>query len=124
VQPAPFNPDGAKYLDRGLGRTTDDPTLDGQFRVPTLRNIARTAPYGHNGYFANLTYFIEFLATRDVGSPNVGTCSRAPTTPTASCAWPPAEFPATVDHHVGHLDLSPTDIDDLVAFLETLTDAS
>ncbi|HEX7703655.1 MAG TPA: cytochrome c peroxidase [Kofleriaceae bacterium] len=124
VQPARFNPDGAKYRDRGLGRTTDDPTLDGQFRVPTLRNIARTAPYGHNGYFANLTYFIEFLATRDVGSPNVGTCSRAPTTPTASCAWPPAEFPATVDHHVGHLDLSPTDIDDLVAFLETLTDAS
>jgi cytochrome c peroxidase len=124
VQPAPFNPDGAKYLDRGLGRTTDDPSLDGQFRVPTLRNIARTAPYGHNGYFANLTYFIEFLATRDVGSPNVGTCSRAPTTPTATCAWPPAEFPATVDHRVGHLDLSPADIADLVAFLETLTDAT
>jgi cytochrome c peroxidase len=124
VQPAPFNPDGAKYLDRGLGRTTDDPALDGQFRVPTLRNIARTAPYGHNGYFANLTYFIEFLATRDVGSPSVGTCSRAPTTPTATCAWPPAEFPATVDHRVGHLDLSATDIADLVAFLETLTDAS
>lgn len=122
VQPAPFNPDGARYVDRGLGRTTNDPSLDGQFRVPTLRNIARTAPYGHNGYFANLTYFIEFLATRDVGSPNVGTCSRV--TPDAACAWPPAEFPAAVDHHVGHLDLSASDIADLVAFLETLTDAS
>ena len=54
VQPATFNPDGAAYVDRGLGRTTDDPPQDGKFRTPTLRNIARTAPYGHNGYFNNL----------------------------------------------------------------------
>jgi cytochrome c peroxidase len=116
----PLNPDGAGYRDRGLGRTVDNAALDGQFRVPTLRNVARTAPYGHNGYFANLTYFIEFLATRDTGSPDVGTCSRA--APSATCAWPAAEFPANVDQRVGHLPLSPADIDDLVAFLETLTD--
>lgn len=24
---------------------------NGKFRVPTLRNIVLTAPYGHNGYF-------------------------------------------------------------------------
>jgi cytochrome c peroxidase len=122
AQPAALNPEGAAFRDRGLGGTVDNAAFDGQFRVPTLRNVARTAPYGHNGYFANLTYFVEFLATRDTGSPDVGTCSRAATAPTAACAWPPSEFPANVDHHVGHLPLSSADIDDLVAFLETLTD--
>jgi hypothetical protein len=37
-------------------------------------------------------------------------------------AWAAPEIPATVDQHVGHLGLSPRDIDDLVAFLGTLTD--
>jgi cytochrome c peroxidase len=121
VQPSIFNPEGGQFRDRGLGRTADDPTLDGKFRVPTLRNIARTAPYGHNGYFANLGYFLEFLATRDVGSTTVGTCSRV--SPMARCAWPAPEYAVDVDQHVGHLPLSQQDIDDLTAFLETLTDA-
>ena len=123
VQPAPFNPDGAAYRDRGLGRTTDDATQDGKFRTPTLRNIARTAPYGHNGYFANLRYFVDFLNTRDIGSSAVGTCSRSAEAPTAACAWPAPELAATVDHRVGNLHLSEQDVDDLVAFLGTLTDA-
>jgi cytochrome c peroxidase len=112
VQPAAFNPDGERYVDHGLMVTVGDPAQDGKFRVPTLRNVARTAPYGHNGYFENLQYMVDFLATRDVGSadPAVG-------------AWAPPEVPATVDReHVGHLGLSPRDIDDLVAFLGTLTD--
>lgn len=112
VQPSPFNPEGERFVDHGLMATVGDPAQDGKFRVPTLRNAARTAPYGHNGYFENLQYMIDFLATRDVGSadPAVG-------------AWPAPEIPATVDRvNVGHLGLSPTDIDDLVAFLGTLTD--
>jgi cytochrome c peroxidase len=112
LQPSPLNPDGDRYVDHGLMTTVGDPAQDGKFRVPTLRNIARTAPYGHNGYFENLQYMIDFLATRDVGSadPAVG-------------AWPAPEIPATVDRvSIGHLGLSPADIDDLVAFLGTLTD--
>ena len=112
VQPAAFNPDGDRHIDHGLMATVGDPAQDGKFRVPTLRNVARTAPYGHNGYFQNLQFMVDFLATRDVGSadPDVG-------------AWPPPEVPATVDRvHVGHLGLTPRDIDDLVAFLGTLTD--
>ncbi|MEO6771954.1 MAG: cytochrome c peroxidase [Kofleriaceae bacterium] len=122
VQPATFNPDGAAYRDRGLGRTIDDPTHDGEFRTPTLRNIARTAPYGHNGYFANLRYFLDFLNTRDIGSASVGTCSRSAAAPTAACGWPAPELVATVDPHVGDLRLTDHDVDDLVAFLGTLTD--
>jgi cytochrome c peroxidase len=112
VQPPALNPDGERFVDHGLMATVHDPAQDGKFRVPTLRNVARTPPYGHNGYFENLQYMIDFLATRDVGSadPAVG-------------AWPEAEVPATVDRErVGHLGLNPQDIDDLVAFLGTLSD--
>jgi cytochrome c peroxidase len=90
------------------------------FRIPTLRDVARTAPYGHNGYFASLPYFLDFLNTRDTGSTSVGTCSRAK--PNATCAWPPPEVPATVDQRVGHLGLSDDDLAVLGAFLETLSD--
>ncbi len=111
VQPAAFNPDGDRYVDHGLMVTVGDPAQDGKFRVPTLRNVARTAPYGHNGYFENLQYMVDFLATRDVGSAD------------PAVKWAPPEVAATVDHeHVGHLGLSPRDIDDVVAFLGALTD--
>ncbi len=119
-QPAPLNPDGARYIDRGLGRTLDDANQDGKFRTPTLRNIGRTAPYGHNGYFANLSYFVDFLNTRDIGSTMVGTCSRVKDD--TRCAWPAAEVSSTLDHHIGNLRLGETDVDDLVAFLRTLDD--
>ena len=101
------------YVDHGLMATVGDAAQDGKFRVPTLRNIARSGPFGHNGYFENLPYMIDFLNTRDRGSadPAVG-------------AWAPPEVPATVDHeHVGNLGLSGQDVDDVVAFLGTLTDA-
>jgi cytochrome c peroxidase len=116
----PLNPDGERYIDHGLMQTVGDPAQDGKFRVPTLRNIARTAPYGHNGYFASLQYFIDFLNTRDVGSTAVGTCSRSDAS--ARCAWPEPEVGATVDHSVGRLGLSPAEVNDVVAFLTTLTD--
>src|SRR5262249_1237515 len=119
-QPPPMNPDGERYIDHGLMETVHDPAQDGKFRVPTLRNIARTPPYGHNGYFENLPFLIDFLNTRDIGSRAVGTCSRV--SPTARCAWPGPEVPTTVDRRIGHLGLSDQDIADLVAFLSTLND--
>lgn len=119
----PLNPDGEHYMDRGLGRTLDNPAYDGMFRIPSLRNVARTAPYGHNGFFANLGYMIDFLNTRDVGSTVVGgTCSRSSTSPETRCAWPAPEVPATMSRAVGNLHLSQQDEDDLVAFLTTLND--
>ena len=111
-QPAALNPEGDRYVDHGLMATVGDPEQDGKFRVPTLRNIARTAPYGHNGYFENLPYLIDFLSSRDGLSPDP-----------AVGAWAAPEIPATIDReHVGHLGLSLGDIDDLAAFLATLSD--
>ena len=40
--------------DRGLGEITGDPKDDGRFRTPSLRNIALTAPYLHDGSAATL----------------------------------------------------------------------
>jgi len=106
-----LNPVGAGYIDHGLMTTLGDPAQDGKFRTPTLRNIARTGPYGHNGYFENLPYLLDFLNTRDSRSPDP-----------AVKPWAPPEIPATVDQRVGHLGLGKQDLADLDAFLETLTD--
>lgn len=43
----------------------DVESLCGAFKVPTLRNVALTAPYGHNGFFATLRDIVSFYITRD-----------------------------------------------------------
>ena len=89
--------------------------------MPTLRNITHTAPYGHNGYFENLPYMLEFLNTRDIGSRDVSTCSRGPGS-NARCAWPPARSHRRWRQQVGNLGLTAADLDDLLAFLDALSD--
>ncbi|MBV8762410.1 MAG: hypothetical protein JO257_34315 [Deltaproteobacteria bacterium] len=116
-----FLRDNPSFIDHGLSTTVNQPTEDGKFRVPSLRNVARTAPYGHNGYFENLPFMLEFLNTRDVGSMQVATCSRAANSQ-ARCQWPAPEIPATIDHRVGDLGMSKDDLADLAAFLEALSD--
>jgi cytochrome c peroxidase len=92
---------GHAYVDRGLGATTHVADEDGRFRIPSLRNVARTSPYGHNGYYRRLDEMIEFHAR-----------------PTAA-----PELSATVDRgRLTTFQPSARDITDLVAFLKTLTD--
>ena len=123
AQPPAANPAGQAFIDHGLATTLADAAQDGKFRIPTLRNIARTAPYGHNGYFANLPYMLEFIANREAGSFDVPTCSRTPGT-RSRCAWPVPEVASTIDDHTGRQRLRPDELDDLDAFLETLTDTA
>jgi cytochrome c peroxidase len=40
----------------------------GVFKVPTLRNIALTAPYFHNGMFPDLHEVLQFYVTRDINN--------------------------------------------------------
>lgn len=120
--PSSLNPEGWLFMDKGLGVTVQDETQDGKFKVPTLRNIERTGPYMHNGYFKTLRGVVEFYNTRDL----LPTCSN----PWASEAearklrcWPKAEISRNVNHlELGHLGLSSGEIDDLLAFLHTLND--
>lgn len=77
----------------------------GKFKVSSLRNVGRTAPYGHNGYFATLEEITHFYNTRDVES------------------WPAPEVPMNVNQEeLGNLGLSTAEELALVAFMKTLTD--
>ena len=53
-------------MDLGLGGQLKLPDQEGKFKVPTLRNIALTSPYTHNGYFKTLRGVVTFYSTRNV----------------------------------------------------------
>ena len=103
---AAFNPQGAGYRDLGLGAILNDHAHDGEFKVPSLRNIALTAPYFHNGVFNTLEDVVHFYNRRD-----------------SAGSFAPAEVTANIDStETGNLHLSADEEKDIVAFLKTLTD--
>lgn len=105
--PTAFNPAGINYIDKGLGAVLNNHDYDGMFKVSTLRNIAVTAPYFHNGSFNSLEDVVHFYNTRDV--------------PSSGFAAP--EVPLNVDTaETGHLNLTIQEEKDIVAFLKILTD--
>lgn len=96
-------------VDRGLGAILNDAQYDGRFKVQTLRNVALTAPYMHNGVFTTLEDVVRFYNT-----------ACAPGNPDG---WDAPEVPDTRNcNELGNLKLSDQEIADLVAFLHTLTD--
>ena len=101
-------------VDLGLGKVVNDPSLNGAFRVATLRNIAVTGPYMHNGVFKDLKNVVHFYNTRDVpGAIN----------PETNATWKPSEVKETVNHvELGNLGLTDYEEDAIVAFMKTLTD--
>ncbi|MEB4590324.1 cytochrome c peroxidase [Candidatus Thiothrix sp. Deng01] len=95
------------FRDYGLGGRIDIPPSErGKFKIPTLRNIAITAPYGHNGIFSDLEEMIAYHNARDA----------------ATGRWEPPEAPENLDVRVGNLGLTDDEIDAIAAFLTTLTD--
>jgi len=103
--PKSLNPAGTEFVDLGLGGVVKKPEENGKFRVPTLRNVAVTGPYMHNGIFKTLRQVVTFYNTRDVGP------------------WPASEVPQNVNRkELGNLGLTEQEVDDIVAFLRTLTD--
>ena len=52
-------------ITEALPKDLDVAELCGAFKVPTLRNVELTAPYGHNGYFSDLEQVVRFYVTRD-----------------------------------------------------------
>jgi len=149
---APFAPPANDPNPRVSLTTTT--TICGQFKVPTLRNIAITAPYFHNGRFSTLQQVVEWYVTRDINNntgnnPNpvdAGTASGNPyvavgTFYTAADGTPdqfeyndlPVDYDANVN--IGEIPYTPPtfgggqaptldaqDIENIIAFLCTLTD--
>lgn len=108
---------GEKHQDAGLlaNPGVSDEALKGAFRVVSLRNIAITGPYMHNGVFRDLATVVHFYNNRDVaGAINPETLK----------PWRKAEVPETMNtEELGDLGLSDSEVDDIVVFMKTLTDA-
>lgn len=111
---------GAKHQDPGLldNPQVQDSSEAGKFRVPTLRNVAVTPPYMHNGVFNNLHTAVLFYGRY--------TLSNRPSQidPETQQPWQPAEIPDTIDLEIleGGQPLDSQRASALVAFLKTLTD--
>ncbi|MDI6804901.1 MAG: cytochrome c peroxidase [Bacteroidota bacterium] len=120
TQPPDINPDGAAWIDKGLGGFLETVPQYSQYaaenygkhKVPTLRNVDKrpyegfVKAYGHNGFFKSLKDIVHFYNTRDV-----------------KATWPPPEVPMNVNTaELGNLRLTSEDEDAIVAFLKTLSD--
>jgi cytochrome c peroxidase len=77
-----------KLADLGAGR--------GDFKTPTLREVARTAPYMHDGSLKTLENVVDFYSAGGRANPSL-------------------------DPQIRKLDLSPSEKRELVAFLRSLT---
>ena len=86
----------------GRGKVTGKDSDNGKFAVPSLRNIALTAPYMHDGRFATLAEVVEHYATGVKRSATLD--------------------PNIAKHPDGGVPLTAADQRALVAFLKTLTD--
>lgn len=58
------------FIDKGRGEVTKDSNDNGRFRAPTLRNIALSAPYMHDGRFKTLDEVLEHYKKGGKYSPN------------------------------------------------------
>jgi cytochrome c peroxidase len=55
--------------DEGRARVTGEPSDRGAFKTPTLREVARTGPYMHDGSFATLEEVVEFYDGGGIRNP-------------------------------------------------------
>jgi len=104
LQSQSFANNGLDSAFRDLGRfnVTKRAGDDGKFAVPSLRNVAVTAPYMHDGRFQTLDQVVEHYCTGMKRSPTLD--------------------PNLAKHPDGGVPLSAEDKRALVAFLKTLTD--
>ncbi|MFM9983729.1 MAG: cytochrome-c peroxidase [Flavobacteriales bacterium] len=59
------------YADSGMNSWTNDPEDVGVFKVPSLRNVALTAPYMHDGRFKNLDEVLSHYSNGIKSHPNL-----------------------------------------------------
>jgi cytochrome c peroxidase len=106
LEPATFcricNKRLCEHRDRGRASITGKVSDEGKFSTPSLRNIALTAPYMHDGRFATLEQVVEHYSAGVKRSATLD--------------------PNLAKHPDGGLHLSAEDQHALVAFLRTLTD--
>ena len=108
---------GAKDLDKGLlnNPAVKDEKQMGKYKVPTLRNVAVTAPYMHNGVFSDLKTVIEFYDKYNNKERTIN--------PETGKIWDEPEVKDTIStKELKAKELSDRKIEAIVAFLKLLTD--
>ncbi len=98
--------DASSVADRGVGGITNRPQDVGAFKVPSLRDIAVTPPYMHDGRFQTLEQVVEFYNSGIQPHPNLHPRLRGN------------------NGQPRRMNLSQQEKQNLVAFLRTLTDVS
>ena len=131
-----FGPGRTRRFDpmpRDVGRMGESDALEDayRFRTPPLRNVALTAPYGHNGAFPTLERMIQHhinpTASRNIWTRDMANLPEAP--------WLQAiDFTIQSDTRemarqnraldITPIALTPNDIADLESFLHSLTGSS
>jgi cytochrome c peroxidase len=114
-------------------------TSDGQMQTSTARDVALAPPqctggteapgpyfqkeFFHNGYIKSLKQLVHFYNTRDLYKQPIesGDCLSEGLTERVNC-WPSPEVPQNIDMTVGNLGLTSTEEDQIVVFLQTLSD--
>jgi cytochrome c peroxidase len=92
---------GDEAMNIGLDANVTDPGAgDGRFKVPSLRNVAVRGHFMHDGRFSSLTQVVDFYSTQVQDNVNLDNRLRNPL----------------------QLNLTSDQVNDLVAFLGTLTD--
>ena len=86
----------AEKPDVGVAKPDNDPSKTGAFKTPTLRDVAKTSPYFHDGSVASLKDAVKLMASGGLDNKHK-------------------------DPLVMNRNLTDAEIDQLVAFLETLT---
>lgn len=92
---------GRELNDPGRAAITKDPAHLGLFKIPSLRNVAVTAPYMHNGMFKTLREVVDYYNEPEAFVKDSVNRDKALAAP---------------------LKLTQDEVSDLVAFLEALTD--
>jgi cytochrome c peroxidase len=90
--------------DPGRESVTHKESDRGKFSTPSLRNIAQTAPYMHDGRFKTLEQVVDHYSAGVQRAPNLD--------------------PNLAKHPPEGIQLSPSNKKALVAFLKTLTDTN
>jgi cytochrome c peroxidase len=108
---------GVKDIDKGLlnnPSVTDEKQM-GKYKVPTLRNVAVTAPYMHNGVFSDLRTVVEFYDKYNNKDRIINKETNK--------AWDEPEVKDTISlKELKAKELSDRKVEALVAFMELLTD--
>ncbi|MEM7367284.1 MAG: cytochrome c peroxidase [Bacteroidota bacterium] len=94
------------YTDNGIGRTNSD--MNGVFKVPSLRNVALTEPYMHDGRFKTLEEVVEHYNSGIEDHPSLD--------------WRLRGTDIAGNEGPVRMEMTEQDKADLIAYLHTLTD--